>query len=175
MPVAVTRHQGGQPTARGVDDLTGGLVCYHIYETQDGKHMTLSALEPQFWAAFCHAVGREDLLGQQFAPDVSGEPVYEELCALFRSRTRREWVEALAGVDGCCEPVYTVGEALAFAPVQALNMLADEGLLPPVQLSTQQERPTTPAPALGQHTAALLVELGYDAAEVDSLREQGIL
>jgi crotonobetainyl-CoA:carnitine CoA-transferase CaiB-like acyl-CoA transferase len=137
--------------------------------------MTLSALEPQFWATFCHAVGREDLLGQQFAPDVSGEPAYEELCALFRSRTRQDWVEALAGVDGCCEPVYTVEEALAFAPVQALNMLTGEGMLPPVRFSTQQKRPMASAPALGQHTAPLLVELGYDAAEVESLRGQGVL
>ena len=175
MPVALARHLGGQPTARGINDLTGGRVCYHVYETQDDKYMTLAAVEPQFWVAFCHAVGRESLLGQQFAPAVPGEPAYEELCALFRARTRQEWVEALAGVDACCEPVYTVGEALASLPVQSLNMLAGEGLLPPVRLSTQQGRPTNPAPALGQHTAALLVELGYDAAEVDRLRGQGVV
>lgn len=179
LPLPVARHLGGQPMARGDSELTGGVVCYHIYETQDGKYVTLGALEPQFWAAFCQAVGREDLLGEQFAPAVPGAPVYEELCALFRTRTRQEWVEALAGVDACCEPVYTVAEALASAPVRALGMLGGAGLLPPVRLSAPKKRrsthPSDVAPALGQHTAPLLAELGYDAAAVEELRECGVV
>lgn len=175
LPLAMSRHRGGQPMARGASDLNGGLVCYNVYETKDGGYMTLSALEPQFWAVFCAAVGREDLGGQQFAPAQPGEPAYEELCALFRGRTRQEWVAALAGMDACCEPVYSVAEALESAPVRALDMLSAEGLLPPVRLSAQQAFAPEPAPALGQHTAALLDELGYEAAEVEQLREQGIV
>ena len=175
MPVAVTRHLGGQPMARGADDLTGGLVCYHVYATRDGKYVTLAALEPEFWAAFCRAVEREDLLGQQFAPAVPGRHAYEELCALFRTRTREEWTEGLAGVDACCEPVYNVGEALVSAPVRALGMLTGEGLLPPVCLSAWVSRPPAPAPALGQHTAEILAELGYDEAAVAALQEQGVV
>ncbi len=71
-------------------------------------------------------------------------------------------MEALAGADACCEPVYNIGEALASAPVQALGMLAGEELLPPVRLSAQPTRPAGHAPALGQNTAPLLAELGYD-------------
>ena len=175
LPLAVARHSGGQPMQRGASDLTGGLVCYNIYGTRDGGYMTLCALEPEFWAVFCGAVGREDLLGQQFAPAVPGEPAHDELCALFRTRTREEWAEALAGVDACCEPVYAVGEALASAPVQALDMLAKEGLLPPVHLSAQRGRAEGSAPTLGQHTAELLIELGYGAAKVDDLQAQGIV
>ncbi|MFQ5814838.1 MAG: CoA transferase [Anaerolineae bacterium] len=175
LPLAVARHLGGQPMARGGSDLTGGLVCYHVYETQDSQHVTLGALEPQFWAAFCQAVGREDLVGEQLAPAVPGEPVYEELCALFRIRTRQEWVEALAGVDACCEPVYTVAEALASAPVRALGMLGGAGLLPPVCLSAQATRPSDVAPTLSQHTVSLLAKLGYDAAAVEELREHGVV
>jgi crotonobetainyl-CoA:carnitine CoA-transferase CaiB-like acyl-CoA transferase len=104
MPGPVARHLGGQPMARGSSDLTGGAVCYQVYETADGGHVTLAALEPQFWSAFCRAVGREDLVDQQFAPAVPGEPAYEELRALFGTRTREEWAE-LAPRDGCCEPV----------------------------------------------------------------------
>jgi len=175
MPVAVAWHLGGQPMARGADDLTGGLVCYHVYETRDSKYVTLAALEPEFWAAFCQAVGREDLLGQQFAPAVPGQHAYEELCALFRTRTREEWAGALAGVDACCEPVCNVGEALASAPVRALGMLTGEGLLPPVRLLTRPACSPDHAPALGQHTAVLLTELGYDEAAVEELRERGVV
>jgi len=174
MPVAVARHVGGAPMARGGSDLTGGLVCYQVYQAQDGGYVTLAALEPEFWAAFCRTVGRQDLLDQQLAPATPGEPVYEELRTLFRTRTREEWAE-VAGADSCCEPVYDVGEALASAPVQALGMLAGAGLLPPVRLSASVARPPAPAPTLGQHTAGLLGELGYDQAAVAALRERGVV
>jgi crotonobetainyl-CoA:carnitine CoA-transferase CaiB-like acyl-CoA transferase len=152
MPMAVAHSLGGQPVERGGSTLTGGLVCYNVYETRDSKYVTLGALEPQFWIAFCQAVGRDDLVAQQFAPAVSGESAYDELCAIFRTQTRQEWAEAMTGVDACCEPIYSVEEALASAPVQALGMLSGYGLLPPVRLSTQFERPADRAPTLGEHT-----------------------
>jgi crotonobetainyl-CoA:carnitine CoA-transferase CaiB-like acyl-CoA transferase len=136
--------------------------------------MTLSALEPGFWTAFCRAVDREGLLGEQFAPAVPGERAYDELCALFQSRTRQEWLEIIDEADACCEPVYTVEEALASAPVQALEMLTGEGLLPPVRLSAHQVSVES-TPVLGQHTAALLEELGYEPREVEGFKEQGVI
>jgi crotonobetainyl-CoA:carnitine CoA-transferase CaiB-like acyl-CoA transferase len=54
-------------------------------------------------------------------------------------------------------------------------MLTGEGLLPPVRLSAHDKRPASAAPALGQHSAALLAELGYDEAAVDALRQQGVI
>ena len=175
MPMAVAHSRGNQPLARGSDPLTGGIICYNVYETQDGKYVTLGALEPQFWATFCQAVGRDDLVAQQFAVATPGEPAYDELCALFRTRTRQEWVEAMAGVDTCLEPVYDVEEAIAAAPVRALGMLAGGGLLPPVQLSAQPARAAAYTPTLGEHTAPLLAELGYDDTTIDALRKQGVI
>ena len=81
----------------------------------------------------------------------------------------------MAGVDACCEPMYTIGEALASAPVQALNMLGSGGLLPPVHLSAREVRPSERAPALGEHTTALLLEMGYSPAEVGRLRGKGVV
>jgi crotonobetainyl-CoA:carnitine CoA-transferase CaiB-like acyl-CoA transferase len=150
-------------------------VCYCIYEAADGGYVTLAALEPQFWAAFCQAVGQEDLLGQQFSPAIPGEDVYEELRALFQRHTRQEWVELLAGVDACCEPVYTVEEALGSAPVQALGILAEEGLLSPLRLSAHEGQQATGACPVGEHTGALLAELGYDSAQRARLREQDVI
>ncbi len=171
----VTRHLGGQPMARGASELTGGVICYNIYKTRDGGYFTLAALEPEFWAAFCQATGQADLVGQQFAPAMPGEPAYEDLCTLFRGRTRQEWIETLAGVDACCEPVYALGEALICPPVEALQMATDWGLLPPVRLSHRSQRGGDPAPALGQHTRALLSELGIDPAGIARFGEQGII
>jgi crotonobetainyl-CoA:carnitine CoA-transferase CaiB-like acyl-CoA transferase len=175
LPLALAHHRGGLPLERGAGDLNGGMVCYNVYKTRDGKYMTLSALEPEFWAVFCQATEREELLEQQFAPAISGEPAYEEICALFASRTRDEWTATLEGVDACCDPVYSLGEALASAPVRALGMVGEAGLLPPVILSACQGERTEQAPTLSQHTEALLAELGHDAARFQSLRERGIV
>ena len=175
MPLTLARYWGGQPVGRGATDLTGGVVCYNIYQTQDGKYVTLGALEPQFWMAFCQAVGQEGLLGKQFAPAIPGEPAYEALCALFRSHARQEWMEILLEVDACCEPVYTVAEALASAPLHALGMVDGENLLPPVCLSAQPAQATDSAPALGQDTAAILASLGHGEVEVAELRARGVV
>ena len=175
LTLPLTRHLGGQPMQRGASDLNGGLVCYNVYQTADGGHVTLSALEPEFWAAFCAAAGCQDLLDQQFAPAMPGEPAYDRLCALFRTRPRDEWGQALAGFDTCCEPVYAVGEALDSAPVQALDMLADGRFLPPIRLSAQESWSSGPAPVLGEHTGELLAELGCGAEEIASLQERGIV
>jgi alpha-methylacyl-CoA racemase len=175
LPVAVARHLGGQPMARGASELTGGVVCYNIYQTRDGKYMTLSALEPEFWAAFCQAAGRPDLLSEQFAPAVSGQPAYDDVCALFHHHTLQQWIEMLDGVDACCEPVYPVGEALASAPVQALGMVAEEGLLPPVRFTDLQPASAVRSPVLGEHTCRLLAGLGYSEAEIERLRAEGVI
>jgi len=175
LPLDVANHGGGRPVQRGGSDLTGGQVCYGVYGTRDGRYVTLAALEPAFWAAFCRAVNREDLLGCQSAPAIRGEPAYDELCALFRSQSRAEWLQRLEDVDACCEPVYTLGEALASEPVQALRMIAQDGLLPPASLSELQNIQKAGAPALGQHTAALLAELGYSLAQVGRFRDQGVI
>ncbi|MBN1661596.1 MAG: CoA transferase [Anaerolineae bacterium] len=175
MTLPLARHLGGEPMRRGASDLNGGVVCYNVYEAADGGYMTLSTLEPEFWAVFCAATGREDLLGQQFAPAIPGEPAYDELCALFRTRTRAEWLEVFAGVDACCEPVYNIGEALDSEPVRALNMLAGGSLLPPVTLSAHPPQGTDPAPALGEHVNALLGALGYSAEAIEGLRGGGIV
>ena len=175
LPLAVAGLQGGEPPVRGAGRLSGGSVCYNLYETLDGRAMSLSALEPQFWSSFCQAIGREDLQGQQFSRALPGEPAYDELCALFRTRTQQEWHELLSEVDACCEPVYSVEEALASAPVQALDMLTGEGLRSPVQFSRQPVGKADSAALLGEDTAAILTELGYDAARVEELQSLGIV
>ena len=178
LPIAVSHLQGGPPMARGASDLTGGVVCYNVYAAADGGYVTLSALEPEFWAAFCRAVGREDWLGEQFAPAVPGNPTYEGMCALFRTRTRAEWAQVMAGVDACCEPAYTLAEALDSPPVQALGMVpppGGAGLLPPLLLSAAPAPGLRPAPAPGEHTADILTELGYDSETTARWRSAGVI
>jgi alpha-methylacyl-CoA racemase len=175
LPLAVAGEMGGQPLQRGNSPLTGGIVCYNVYETQDGHFMTLSALEPEFWIAFCRAVDRQDLMEGQYAPAVTGDRTYEEICRLFRQRSRQEWVRLLDTADACCEPVHSVAEALVSPPVQALGMVSRSGLLPPLHLSARPGSVPQAAPALGQHTSEVLTELGYGAEDRARLADQGVI
>jgi alpha-methylacyl-CoA racemase len=87
--------------------LTGGAACYRIYETSDGRHVTVAALEPKFWSHLCELLGRPDLVGRAF------ESRLPELEELFRTRTLRDWLDLLEGRDTCVGPVLTLAEAAA--------------------------------------------------------------
>ncbi len=85
--------------------LTGGAACYAIYETADGRYLTVAALEPKFWRALCNLLDRPDLIDRAFEPELP------ELAELFRTRSQRAWLELLEGKDTCVGPVLTLAEA----------------------------------------------------------------
>jgi crotonobetainyl-CoA:carnitine CoA-transferase CaiB-like acyl-CoA transferase len=182
LPIAVANKAAGEPILRGCGTLSGGVVCYNVYECRDGSFITLGALEPEFWEAFCNAAGRRDLLESQFVPAIGGEPVYEDLKKLFKGRSREEWVQALGEADCCCEPVLTVGEAAEHPAIQALGMMVDGSLRPPLTLGASGDRESSGppgdearAPDLGVHTVEVLRGLGFEAAEIERLKREGIV
>lgn len=77
--------------------LTGRFPCYGLYQTSDGRYMSLGALEFKFWQNFCLAVGREELLSEQFGPPEA----VGEVEKIFASRTQQEWVELMRTADAC--------------------------------------------------------------------------
>jgi crotonobetainyl-CoA:carnitine CoA-transferase CaiB-like acyl-CoA transferase len=87
--------------------LTGGVACYRIYETADGRHLTVAALEPKFWRRLCELLERPDLADRAFDADLP------ELDALFRTRTLADWLELLEDEDTCVGPVLSLAEAAA--------------------------------------------------------------
>jgi alpha-methylacyl-CoA racemase len=94
----------GEPVPRL---LTGGAACYRIYETADGRYLTVAALESKFWRNLCDLLDRPDLIDRAF------EPRLPELEELFRSRTQTDWLDLLEGKDTCVGPVLTLAEAAA--------------------------------------------------------------
>jgi alpha-methylacyl-CoA racemase len=169
----------GEPPRRGALELAGGIVCYRPYACRDG-YVALGALEPKFWAAFCRAVGREDLVERQFDPP--GSEAHAEVERIFLARTREEW-EVFSSEHECClEPVMGLDEALDSELVRAREMVVEvdqpgagriRQLGVPVKLSRTPGRPAGPGPALGEHTVEVLRVAGYSEAEITDLNRAG--
>jgi alpha-methylacyl-CoA racemase len=86
---------------------------YDVYECADGKHITIGALEPQFYALLLHKLGMDDV-DPRAQDDRSHWPALKaRFAARLRSKTRDQWCELLEGTDVCFAPVLTLGEAIA--------------------------------------------------------------
>ena len=91
--------------------LTGGLACYRIYGTADGRHVTVAALEPVFFRRLAELLGRPELAERQHDPDQ--EALAAELAAIFATRPLADWLAVVDGEDVCVGPVATIAEAAA--------------------------------------------------------------
>lgn len=180
--VAARRLAGATVPARGRDLLAGGVVCYRPYECSDSGWVTLAALEPRFWEAWCRGVGREDLVEQQLAPP--GGEAHAAVAAIFRQRTRAEWQRFSGEVECCLEPVLDLDEVLASEHVNARGMVVGldqpgatrpvAQLGSPIKLSrTPPDTGRLPGPELGEHTEAVLREAGYDDERIADLLRAG--
>lgn len=159
----------GKLPAPGDDMLNHGYACYNIYETKDGRHMTLGALEPQFWRQFCETVGRADWMdGNHFEPGPHQEVLTGEIAALFSTRTQAQWVEVFSKQDCCCEPVLNLQEVMDSPEMKARGMVVEMvhqawgaykqlGIAPKFSLTPGKIQ--THAPELGEHTEEILREL----------------
>jgi len=173
----------GEVPRRGGLELGGALACYRPYRCADGW-ITIGALEPKFWAAFCRGVGREDLVAGQFEPP--GSETHRAVEAVVAARTRAEWTAFAAEHDCCIEPVLDLGEALDSEHVRAREMVVEldqpgaerpvRQLGVPVKLSRTPGQPARrPGPALGEHTEEVLLELGLGSEEIRALFEAGVV
>jgi len=113
--VAVNEGAEAQP-GRGL--LTGGVPCYNVYRSSDGRYMAVGALELKFWQACCAVLQRPDLAQKhwQLGQEVGGREAMEmvaQLDALFAQHTQAEWSALFAGADCCVTPVLRTSEALA--------------------------------------------------------------
>ncbi|MBC7261995.1 MAG: CoA transferase [Chloroflexi bacterium] len=160
----------GQVPQRGQMWLTGKQACYNVYETADGKYMALGALEPEFWRAFCQAVGHPEWQARQYDSDQAS--LIAEVAALFRTQPRDYWVELFAHHDCCCEPVLELDEVFAHPQAMHCQLLREGELAMPLD---SRGTPHQPAPRLGQHTSEILTELGYTMADIERLQQKGVI
>ncbi|WP_233097853.1 CaiB/BaiF CoA transferase family protein [Dictyobacter vulcani] len=164
--------------------LNGALPCYHIYEAGDGKYVTLAALEPKFWRTFCERIGHPELIaGHMPTSAEQRDETIRALQAIFKTRSRDAWIEVCGGDDTCLGPVYSIDEAFNDPQALARHVVrTDEA--GGKELSTLARFPRLvggeqvtpqPAPYVGEHSEAILQELGYSAEQIQAWRGQGVI
>ena len=161
----------GGETARGRMQLNGGMACYNVYATRDRKHLTIAAIEPHLWAAFCKAVGRDDLVAR--AQEFDAVP---EVAAIIQTRTLAEWLELAGEIDACIEPVRDFSQTLDDPHARARGLIAEIGGIRQIgSVFTFAETAPVPAPQQGQHTRVVLREIGMNDVEIGELEAAEVI
>ena len=170
---------GGWPGRRGENLLDGGAPFYGVYETADGKHVSIGSLEPKFYAEMVKRLGLDERF-LRLQGDASQWPALREaIAAAVRTRTRDEWSALLEGTDVCFAPVLALGEvhqhphAVARGTYVEVAGVVQPGPAPRFDRSVPDH--PRPAPAVGAHTAEVLAECGFAEAAIDSLRSAGVI
>lgn len=158
----------------------GKYPCYSVYETADGRYVTLAALEPPFWEAFCEAIDREDLLDAHLSDDIAVRAeLRAELETVFASVTREEWEQRLGGTDAATMGVYTLPETLAHDHTAARGLVVEFEDWPArlgFPAKTRSDLQIEGAiPGHGEHTEDVLREVGYADAELAALLDDGVI
>lgn len=164
---------------RGGNLLDGGAPFYDTYECADGRYVAVGALEPQFYAELVRLTGFP--LSGDDAPDRDDPANWPALRAawarLFRTRTRDEWAELLAGTDACVAPVLDWAEAPRHPHLAARDVfVAPDGVVQPAPAPRFSATPTAvrrPPPQPGENTDEVLADAGVDAARIAALRAAG--
>ncbi|GAA4669055.1 CaiB/BaiF CoA-transferase family protein [Nocardioides nanhaiensis] len=168
---------GGQfREERGANMLDGGVPFYDVYETSDGEHMSVGALEPQFFATLVRLLGVEETCPGQGEMDRYDE-MREVLTRTFASRTQAEWIELFEGTDACVAGIVPISRAQEHPHLVARGTFVErDGMVQPApapRFSRTGPSLTTPPPAAaGAQTRAALTAWGVD--DVEGLLERGV-
>ena len=181
----------GLAPQRGEGFLGGSYPYYAIYETRDGKLLTVGCTEPWLWENFCRAIARPELARfarkpDQFvrAADAEEEAARREIEAIIKTRDRDEWFALLTKADVCVGKVYDVEEMVRDPQVNHRRMIVDvehpkHGRVRQVGVAIKlSDTPGTirsAAPLPSEHTEDVLKDLGLSAPDIGRLRDTGVI
>lgn len=171
--------QGRYVDERESNFLDGGAHFNQVYETSDGKHVSICSLEPQFYDEL---VQKLDLDRVEFARQMDRDawPAYRErLTTLFKQKTRAEWCEILEGSDVCFAPVLSLTEAPNHPHNRARGTFVEhDGFIQPAPAPRFSRTPgsiQSPSRPAGADSEALLAELGLSSNEIRELDKAGAM
>ena len=162
---------------RGTNVLDSGSHFYEVYETADGKYITIASVEPQFYAALLERLG-EDAAGLENQWDMGNWPGFkEQLATVFKQRTRDEWDNFFDGADICYAPVLSMSEVRHHPHHQARDTFLDDGEIwqpaPAPRFSRTPGEVQRPPAEIGAHSNEILNQFGFGQDEIDALLQSG--
>jgi alpha-methylacyl-CoA racemase len=168
---------GSWSRPRGENLLDGGAPFYDTYETADGRFVSIAALEPKFFAELAQRIGLEE----RFVTRQHDRSLWPEMRAaigaLIKAKSRDDWCALLEGTDACFAPVLSIDEAPRHAHAASRGAFVTlDGVVQPAPAPRfDRSVPEVPraAPAIGEHTEAVLSEAGFTAEEIQALRAAG--
>jgi alpha-methylacyl-CoA racemase len=162
---------------RGANILDGGADFYDTYETKDGKHMAVGAIEPQFYARLLELTGSDPALAKDQLDRTNWSERKDDLAAIFKTKNRDEWTSLMEREEACTVPVLTLSESMEHPHIKARGVFTNhEGVdqvAPTPRFSRTSPSLRLPPPAPGEHTEQVLAEWGFDDGEISLLRENG--
>jgi crotonobetainyl-CoA:carnitine CoA-transferase CaiB-like acyl-CoA transferase len=160
--------------------LNGAVPWYNTYQCADDKWFSIGSIEPHFYDALMRVLGLDEYLTRQHEAAIYPE-MASKIAAVMRTKTAQEWMDIMSQHDICAAPVRSMDEAVADPHNVARGMVIEvdspigkvtqAGIAPKLSDTPGKVRGTSPL--IGQHTDEVLAGLGYDAAKIAGLREQG--
>lgn len=161
---------------RGREALNGAYACYNVYRTEDGRYLSIGALEPKFFSGICDLLERPDLFDLAYDRGIGDQKVRAELTRIFGSRPLAHWLSFFAGSDLCVEPVLEGDEICADPQLRARGLFVEvqdeqrgirvTHLRTPLDFGPVSMRPP---PRVGQHSRQILRDGGFTSQEIDQL------
>ena len=176
----------GNAPERGNAQLSHRFACYNVYETADGKYITLGALEPRFWENVCEYFGVPEYIPHQFDEEKK-EEIIEYFKSRFIQKSKDEWIDEFVvntSTDFCIGGVNEAEEALTGENAAARKMVITcrdtdgdtfSALGNPVKLENNPPTYRSAPPSFGRDTNKILEELGLTRQEILELKESNIV
>jgi alpha-methylacyl-CoA racemase len=178
-PIYAMKARGRWGSERGANYLDGAAVFYDTYECADGRWLAVGPIEPQFWAEMLRLLDLDPACFETRMDPAHWPALKAELSAAFKARTRDDWVAVFEGTDACVCAVLSMEEAPRHPHNAARQTFVErEGAVQPApapRFSRSRTEIGAPAPLRGEHSAAVLADLGFAEAEVAALKAAGAI
>jgi crotonobetainyl-CoA:carnitine CoA-transferase CaiB-like acyl-CoA transferase len=172
----------GEVPRRGESILSHRYAFYNTYETSDGRHISIGAVENRFWKKLCERMGVPEYTTLQYDEN-RREEILDFMRTSFKSKTLAEWETELADLDVCWGKIQNLDEVLNDPLFRARGMVVDilqkngkktATIGVPVKLSETPGTVRTPPVGFGENTVSILQELGYTEDQIKSFKDKGV-